>query len=105
MAMIPMDLYQTQERYDYSGTVSSGASLTITIANSSRMLLIGVGGSDDRAFFGIINCNSGGGVHITSIYKGSNITFNESVTNKLTITSSASQVTSVYGIVLTGSAS
>lgn len=65
--------------------VVSGNTKTVTLPNNCRSMIVGTDSADDRCFVFLVNTTNGGVVHVVEIQKGSSVSYDKSVANKLTI--------------------
>ena len=68
---------------------TSGTSFTIAMQSGCRAFIVGISATTGRSFAAVMMSTSQGAVDVLECGKGSEITFNKSVTNRLTITTTS----------------
>jgi len=90
------------------GAVSSSSPRVVNISNNACALIIAFSGNSGRSLLAFARTASGGTVNcfkFDSSTFGTNITLDDSVANKITITSSSSSNSNLFALVLEGTVS
>ena len=111
MSLIPAEQYIKEDNMLKDKSIVNAGSITLTLSNGYRGLLIGISQSGTRCFIALVAATASAGT-VTVIpllipidssgVLGSDITYNTSVANKLTITKTGNPSVNIYDFTFEG---